>query len=47
MKRKTVNFKSKAGYDRWLAYGHMHNVFNGPGETIHIRGKLHRVKHEK
>jgi len=41
-----VNFKSRASYDRWLSYGHANGLFTGKGETIHIRGKLHRVKHE-
>jgi len=47
MKRKTVNFGSMEKYRRWVAYGNIHHVFNGPGETIHIKGKLHRVKHSK
>jgi hypothetical protein len=46
MKRKTVNFKSKAGYERWLAYGHMHSLFHGV-ENVTIRGKKHVVKHSK
>jgi hypothetical protein len=45
--RKTVNFKSKAAYERWLAYGHTHKLFTGPGENITIRGKKHKVVHEK
>lgn len=43
---KTLHFKSKAGYNRWLAYGHMHVRGFGRGrKNIVIRGKRHRVKH--
>lgn len=41
------NFKSKAGYKRWLAYGHIHKVFaRTPGnQMIKIKGKKHKVRH--
>ncbi len=41
------NFKSKQGYMKWLAYGHMHKVFEKtPGDQIiKIHGKPHKVKH--
>jgi hypothetical protein len=45
--RKSVNFGSNAKYHRWLAYGHMHHVFNGPGENVTIRRVKHKVKHTK
>jgi hypothetical protein len=47
MARKTVHFTNTAGYRRWLAYGHIHGVFDGPGETVYIHGKKHRVMHKK
>ena len=44
-----LNFKSKASYGRWLAYGHIHGVFKKtPGnQRIKIRGKAHKVKHTR
>jgi hypothetical protein len=41
------NFKSKAAYKRWLAYGHMSGEFEEtPGhQKITIKGKPHKVKH--
>jgi len=45
---KTVHFKSKAGYKRWVAYGHIHNKFKGgAGERVVIAGRPHRVRHSK
>ena len=41
---KTLHFKSKAGYKKWLAHGHIHGLFHGK-KRIKIRGKTHRVKH--
>ena len=42
----TRNFRSKAGYHRWLAWGHMHGAFKVPGDQkIKIRGRLIKVKH--
>ena len=48
-KRKTLNFKSKKKYQKWLAYGHMHGDFERvPGNVaVKIRGKPHKVKHRK
>ncbi len=42
-----MNFKSKAAYQKWLAYGHMHGDFERtPGDQpVSIRGKKHKVKH--
>jgi hypothetical protein len=44
---KTLHFKSKSGYQKWLAYGHMHGAFKKvPGhQKIVIHGKSHKVKH--
>ena len=41
------NFKSKAKYNRWLAYGHMSGAFEDtPGhQRIRIKGKPHKVNH--
>lgn len=43
----TRNFKSKEAYQKYLAYGHIHHVFEEtPGnQNVTIRGKRHRVKH--
>lgn len=41
-----VNFKSKGAYQKWLAYGHMHNAFHGK-EKVKIAGKVHKVQHGK
>ena len=46
VKQKTVNFKSKAAYERWLAFGHIHGKFHGK-EKVTIRGKPHKVEHQK
>jgi hypothetical protein len=44
-----MNFKSKASYRRWLAYGHMHGAFAKAkgNQRITIRGRPHRVIHTK
>lgn len=45
MKRSNVlHFKSKAGYKKYLAYGHIRNLFHGR-KRIYIRGKFHKVIH--
>lgn len=48
-KKRTMNFKSKEAYKKWLAYGHATGVFERtPGHTpVKIRGKTHKVKHTK
>ena len=45
----TKEFKTKAGYQKWLAYGHIHKVFEKtPGhQKIMIHGKTHPVIHIK
>lgn len=42
-----LNFSSKAGYQKWLAYGHMHGDFERtPGNTpVAIQGEAHAVSH--
>lgn len=46
-KKRVLNFRSKESYRKWLAYGHIHKVFEKtPGHTkVRIRGKPHKVKH--
>jgi len=48
-RKRTLNFKSKEAYIRWLRYGHATKVFERtPGhQRIKIRGKPHKVKHKK
>lgn len=44
---KTVNFKSRSAYKKWLAYGHIHvKGFGKTPEKVKIRGKSHKVKHK-
>ena len=47
MRTATKRFRSKEGYRKWLAYGHIHNKFaEVPGhQMIIIAGKKHKVKH--
>lgn len=42
-----MRFKDKTGYQKWLAFGHMHSVFeHTPGnQQIFIKGKRHKVNH--
>lgn len=39
-----LHFKSKAGYERNLAYRHLHNVPDTADKVV-VAGKEHRVKH--
>lgn len=40
----TLHFKTKKGYHKWLAFGHIHRVFKRrKGEKIVIRGRKHKV----
>lgn len=42
------HFSSRAGYHKWLAYGHMRGLFKVKGnQKVFIRGKLIKVKHCK
>ena len=49
MAKKTMHFKSKAAYKRWLAYGHIHGVFEKAkgSQKVIIKGKTHKVKHKR
>jgi len=49
MVKKALNFKSKAAYKRWLAFGHASGDFKRvPGsQKIKIKGKKHKVKHTR
>lgn len=49
MAKKGMNFKSKAGYKKWLAFGHMSGVFaKTPGNTpVKVKGKTRKVKHTR
>ena len=45
---KTLRFKSKKGYKKWLAYNFIHNksmMGKPPHKKIKIAGKPHKVKH--
>ena len=46
---KALHFKTKKGYMKWLAHGHISGVFEKtPGnQKIFIDGKPHKVKHKK
>lgn len=43
---KPINFGSKAKYERWLSYGHMHGLMHGH-MPVHISGQPHRVSHDE
>lgn len=44
-----MNFKSKAAYGKWLAYGHMHGAFAKTlgNQKVSIKGKAKKVNHSK
>ena len=49
-KSKTLHFKSKSGFKKYAAYGHIHGVMGKHRSgykypKVKIRGKNHRVKH--
>lgn len=46
---RTLHFKSKKAYDKWIAYGNIHHAFQkAPGEsTVFLAGHLHRAKHKR
>jgi len=42
----TRHFKSRAGYHRWLAWGHMHGAFRVRGvQEVYINGRKIKVEH--
>jgi hypothetical protein len=45
----TLHFKSGEGYRKWLAFGHIHKVFEKTAghQKIVLRRKPHRVEHTK
>lgn len=45
----TLHFKSKQGYKKWLAYGHIHGDFKRVvgSQKIVIAGHAHKVKHTR
>jgi len=47
MAKTAKNFGSKTGYKKWLAFGHIHKVFEkSPGNTpVKIKGKAKKVMH--
>ena len=49
MGKKPINFKDEASYKKWLAYGHIHDVFEkSPGNTpVKIGGKPKKVNHKR
>jgi hypothetical protein len=49
MAKSAMNFRNKGAYQKFLAYGHMHQVFeNTPGNTpIKIKGQTHKVVHAR
>ena len=47
MARKTIHFKNKRDYDKWLAYIHEHKLEKHDDARIIIDGKTHRVHHTK
>ena len=48
-KVKSMNFRSRRAYGRWLAYGHIHSVFKRRKGNVRvsIRGRRRRVSHLK
>lgn len=44
-----MKFKNKETYRKWLAYGHISNIFERtPGnQPVMIGGKPHCVKHQR
>jgi len=48
--KKTLHFKNKKNYEKWLAYNWIHNVEKmgvKPHSQIIISGRKHKVKHKK
>ena len=49
MVKKTLNFKSRAAYLRWIKFGHASGDFKRVkgDQKIKIKGKKHKVKHTR
>lgn len=42
------HFKTRKGYLKWLAYGHMHGSFKVKGnQKVFVGGKPIKVKHKR
>ena len=43
---KSLHFKNKEEYDKWVAYGHLHVKSFGrkPRPRVYIHGRLHKVR---
>src|SRR4029077_1355414 len=47
MPQKTLHFKSKTTYNKWLAYDHIHNTHEGEHPVkVDIAGEPHEVHHD-
>jgi len=47
---KKIHFKSSEAYRKWLAYNFIHHpkeMLKAPHKIVFIRGKKHKVKHNK
>lgn len=50
MENKTLHFKNKKNYQKWLAYNYIHNkskMGDGKNKNVVIKGKKHKVEHPK
>ena len=49
MAKRTLHFRTRAEYRKWLAFGQMHGLFRkAPGHMkIVIGGRPHKVKHKR
>ena len=45
--RKYEHFKSKKGYEKYLAFIHMHNIPHKHHQKVIIAGKPHKVKSDR
>ena len=45
--RKYEHFKSKKGYEKYVAFLHMHDIPHKHHNKVVIAGKVHKVKRNK
>lgn len=45
MAKKTLNFRSREAYSKWLAFKHIHLPRTKEKDRVTIAGKPHKVKH--
>jgi len=45
--RTPLHFESKQAYHDYLAHIHIHGETTGHHHPVYIKGKLHRVKHDR